>query len=73
MGLLIESEELNAEVRKAVTPDFSKTNSWQLEIDEEGGVIWVSHDVTLTEQPAASMLQRIEDWFFSHLPIENEL
>jgi putative cardiolipin synthase len=36
-------------------------------------VIWVSHDATLTEQPAASMLQRIEDWFFSHLPIENEL
>jgi putative cardiolipin synthase len=66
MGLLIESAALNAEVRKAVTPDFSKTNSWQLEIDEEGGVIWVSHDATLTEQPAASMLQRIEDWFFSH-------
>ena len=73
MGLLIESEALNATVRKAVTPDFSKTNSWQLEFDEQGGVVWVSHDVTLTEQPAASMLQRIEDWFFSHLPIESEL
>ncbi len=73
MGFLIESEALNAEVRKAVTPDFSKTNAWQLELDEQGGVVWVSHDVTLTEQPAASMLQRIEDWFFSHLPIEDEL
>jgi putative cardiolipin synthase len=73
MGLLIESEALNAEVRKAVTPDFSQTNAWQLELDEEGRVIWVSHDATLTEQPAASMLQRIEDWFFSHLPIEDEL
>ena len=73
MGLLIESEALNAEVRKAVAPDFSQTNAWQLEIDEEGRVVWVSHDVTLTEQPAASMLQRIEDWFFSHLPLEDEL
>ena len=73
MGFLIESEALNAEVRKAVTPDFSRTNAWQLELDEEGRVIWVSHDVTLTEQPAASILQRIEDWFFSHLPIEDEL
>jgi putative cardiolipin synthase len=73
MGFLIESEALNAEVRKAVTPDFSRTNAWQLELDEEEKVIWVSHDVTLTEQPAASMLQRIEDWFFSHLPIEDEL
>lgn len=73
MGLLIESEALNAEVRKAVTPDFSQTNAWQLQLDEQGKVVWVAHDVTLTEQPAASMLQRIEDWFFSVLPLEDEL
>lgn len=73
MGFLIESEALNAEVRKAVTPDFSKTNAWQLELDGNGNVIWVSDDVTLTSQPAASMLQRIEDWFFAHLPLEKEL
>jgi putative cardiolipin synthase len=73
MGFLIESEALNAEVRKAVSPDFSNTNSWQLQLDEQDKVVWVSHDVTLTEQPAASVLQRIEDWFFSHLPIEDEL
>jgi putative cardiolipin synthase len=73
MGLLIESEALNAEVRKAVTPDFSNANSWQLQFDEQGQVVWVSNDVTLTEQPAASWLQRIEDWFFAHLPLEDEL
>jgi putative cardiolipin synthase len=73
MGFLIESEALNAEVRKAMTPDFSTTNSWQLQLDEQDKVVWVSHDVTLTEQPAGSMLQRIEDWFFSHLPLEDEL
>ncbi len=73
MGFLIESEALNAEVRKAVTPDFSQTNAWQLQFDEDGQIVWVSHDVILTEQPAASMLQRIEDWFFAHLPLEDEL
>ena len=73
MGLLIESEALNAKVRKAVTPDFSNANSWQLQFDEQGQVVWVSNDVTLTEQPAASWLQRIEDWFFAHLPLEDEL
>ena len=73
MGLLIESAALNAEVRKAVIPDFSKSNSWQLEMDEQGKVVWVSHDVTLTEQPAESAMQRNEDWFFSILPIEDEL
>ncbi len=73
MGFLIESEALNAEVRKAVTPDFSQTNAWQLEIDEGDQVVWVSNDVRLTRQPAGSMLQRIEDWFFAHLPLEDEL
>ena len=73
MGLLIESTALNAEVRRAVTPDFNQTNAWQLELDEQGQVVWVSDDITLTEQPAASILQRIEDWFFAHLPIEDEL
>ncbi len=73
MGFLIESAALNAEVRKAVTPDFSTSNSWQLQFDEQGQVVWVSHDVTLTSQPAGSILQRIEDWFFSHLPLEDEL
>jgi putative cardiolipin synthase len=73
MGFLIESAALNAEVRKAVTPDFSTSNSWQLQFDEQGQVVWVSHDVTLTSQPAGSILQRIEDWFFAHLPLEDEL
>ena len=73
MGFLIESVALNAEVRNAVAPDFSTSNSWQLQFDEQGQVVWVSHDVTLTSQPAGSILQRIEDWFFAHLPLEDEL
>ncbi len=73
MGLLIESEAFNAEVRRAVAPDFSQTNAWQLEFDEQGQVVWVSRDVRLTEQPAGSVMQRLEDWFFSHLPIEDEM
>jgi putative cardiolipin synthase len=73
MGLLIESEALNAEVRRAVMPDFSQTNAWQLELDEKGQVIWVSRNIRLTEQPAGSMMQRLEDWFFAHLPIEDEM
>ncbi|HSN51612.1 MAG TPA: hypothetical protein VLS87_03705 [Woeseiaceae bacterium] len=42
-------------------------------LDEQGDVVWVAEDLRLKEQPAASMLQRIEDWFFSHLPLEDEL
>lgn len=73
MGFLIASEALNAELRKAVTPDFSQTNAWQLELDDDGRVVWVANDVRLTTQPADSALQQLEDWFFSILPLEDEL
>ena len=73
MGLLVESRELNARLRAAVERDFADNNAWRLQFDDAGRVNWVSGDEVLTVQPAASTLQRIEDWFFAHLPIEDEL
>jgi putative cardiolipin synthase len=73
MGLLVESTELNKDLRAAINPDFDTTNAWHLQFDENNQVIWVSDDQTLMTQPATSFMQRVEDWFFSHLPIEGEL
>jgi putative cardiolipin synthase len=73
MGLLIRSKSLNAQLREAVDPDFNQTNAWQLQLADNGSVLWVSDDVTLTSQPALSFMQRIEDWLFAHLPLEDEL
>ena len=73
MGLLVESESLNSAIRAHVEPDFLPVNAWHLQFDERGDVIWVSDSATLRSQPAASFMQRIEDWFFAHLPIEAEL
>lgn len=73
VGLLVESEALNSDLRDAVQTDFDQANAWRLDLDGEGGVVWVSGDVRLDVQPAASYMQRIEDWFFSLLPIEEEL
>ena len=73
MGLLVYSEALNADVRSIVERDFSQENSWDLQFDDGGNVIWVSGNVVLTSQPAESFMQRIEDWFFMHLPIEDEM
>ena len=73
MGFVIESMALNSELREAFAPDFERRNAWELELDDAGDVIWVSDELTLTSQPASSTLQRIEDWFFAHLPIEGEL
>jgi len=73
MGLLVESETLNARIRDAFEPDFSSGNAWQLFLDENGGVTWVSRGEVLTVQPAQSFMQNIEDWFLSLLPIEQEM
>lgn len=73
MGLLVTSPALNAAIRKAVMPDFDAKNAWQLTYDSNGDLAWESEDTVLSDQPAASFMQRIEDWFFSHLPLEGEL
>jgi len=73
MGLLVYSEALNAKVRSMVEHDFSQANAWHLRFDEDGNVIWVSGNVVLTSQPAESFMQRVEDWFFMHLPIDDEM
>ena len=73
MGLLIESPALNAELRRVLEPDFSPRNAWQLQLDEDGRMTWVSDDEVLQHQPTHSYMRRIEDWFFSLLPIEDEM
>lgn len=73
VGLLVDSPALNADLRNALRTDFDAANAWRLELDGDGGVVWVSGDLRLDVQPATSFMQRVEDWFFSHLPIEGEL
>ncbi len=73
MGLLVVSEELNAAVRTAFDPDFEERNAWRLQFDADGTVVWISGDTVLHSQPAASWMQRIEDWFLAHLPIEGKM
>jgi len=73
MALLVHSEALNARVREAFRPDFELANAWELRYDEDGKVVWVSDSVVLDAQPAASFMQRIEDWFFAHLPINDKM
>ena len=73
MGFLVISNQFNKKVRDAVEGDFLTANAWRLELQENGKVFWVGEDRTLESQPATSFMQRIEDWFFSHLPIESAL
>jgi len=73
MGFLVVSHQFNQALRLALEVDFSAANAWRLDLQDDGRVFWVSDDQTLESQPATSSMQRIEDWFFSHLPIEDKL
>jgi putative cardiolipin synthase len=73
MGLLINSSEFNKLVREVVALDFHQRNAWYLQPQTDGSLSWVAEDIVLHEQPAESTLQRLEDWFLSVLPIEDEM
>jgi putative cardiolipin synthase len=73
MGLLVDSPELNIALRRALAPDFSPRNAWRLQLDGDGKMTWVSDREVLRHQPTDSFMRRIEDWFLSHLPIEDEM
>jgi putative cardiolipin synthase len=73
MGIIVRSRELNRRIRRALAIDFSHRNAWQLRTAQSGAPIWIGDDAVLTEQPAASWFQRLEDWFLGLLPIEDEM
>lgn len=73
MGLLVTSTALNAALREVLRPDFEAGNAWNLQLGADGRTRWVSGDTVLRAQPAATFMQRIEDWLFAQLPIEDEL
>lgn len=73
MGLLVRDRALNRAIREMTEPDLRSENAWRLELNAENQLIWIGDNVILNAEPASSFMQRIEDWFFAHLPIENEL
>lgn len=73
IGLIIRDRQLNKAIRNYTDPDLKTSNAWRLELTAESNLIWVGENEVLNAEPAASSAQRIEDWFFAHLPIEGEL
>lgn len=73
MSLLVDSPELNAQLRDLLDVDFLLRNAWHLQLQPDGAIHWVGDDQTLDRQPADSNLQRLEDWFFGVLPVEGKL
>ncbi len=73
MGLIIRSADFNRRMRELIATDFDRRNAWHVQRDEQGKLRWVGDDQTLEKIPAASSIQRLEDWFLGLLPVEGEL
>lgn len=72
-GLVIESEAFCSEVADLAELYIQPENSWEVTLDEKGNLQWTSYEGTVTQQPARSTGQRMADFFYRILPIENIL
>ena len=73
VSLMIDSPELARGILAAFAPDFLPANSWQVTLNEQGELQWLSGDEVLTRQPAGSVWQRMGDAFFGLLPIDTQM
>jgi putative cardiolipin synthase len=73
MGLLVESPELARQLGEYMDTDMSGENAWHVQRDEKGKMYWENSDERVTRQPARGFSQRMQDFFFGLLPIEDQL
>lgn len=73
IGVMVDSRPLARDLLQLTELDFAPSNAWELRLSDDGELSWVGNDVTLASEPAVSAFQRLEEWFFAHLPIESEL
>ena len=70
MGVVIDSPELAEELAQKIEILMQPENSWHVQLDDKGNVIWVAGDKILKRQPAQNTWQRIQDVFFKMFPKE---
>jgi len=73
VSLMVDSPELAAGILAAFADDFSLDNSWHVELNEAGDLIWHSRDGVLTRQPAGGFGRRVADFFYGLFPIDSQM
>ena len=68
VGAFIESPDLAEDLARLIRRGMAPENSWRLSVDHRGDLQWVSGGNVLRRQPARSVLQRLQDWFFMIFP-----
>lgn len=68
MGVLITSPGLGAELAKVIERDLAPANSWRVEVEKDGSLVWINDQGQVTRQPARNAWQRVEDVIFMAFP-----
>ena len=69
-GAIVDSPDLAADVAAVMLREMSPENSWEVLMDDEGELFWISSDEILGKQPAREGSQRIMNKIFKVVPKE---
>jgi putative cardiolipin synthase len=72
-GLYIESPELCGDLADQFDTLMDPDIAWRVYVDADNYLQWQSSTDTVSAQPARSFGQRLSDFFFRLLPLENQL
>ena len=73
MGLLVEDLALAERIARAIERDQSPENAWKVSLDDQGRLQWGSGTGVRHLQPARHLGQRIADFVYRLLPIQDQL
>ena len=76
-GLYVESPELTAQLLAYMNEGVLPQNSYQLKLDEDGDLVWITEDdgveVRYDKDPLSTFGQRFMSGFIGILPVESQL
>ena len=72
-GLLIHSSSFCSELADLLETFMAPESAWRVIVDNNGKLQWTSARGTVDKAPARSFSQRLGDFFFRWLPLENQL
>jgi len=73
IGALIDSPELAEAMIEGFERDLLQDNSWTVRMDKDGAVFWHSTEETISITPARNFGQRAAMFFYSLIPMENQI
>ena len=76
-GLYVESPELAAQLQAYMDEGVLPENSYRLELDDDGDLVWITEDdgveVRYDKDPLSTFGQRVTSGFIGMLPVESQL